>query len=283
MGHLGKLLFNAAALTLDSLPVGGRRFIAESGALIDFACSPRKRRNVRRNLLGTGVEPDRAAILSIFKHHAANMLEIFTASRWDEQEVSSRVQGAGIGLIERALSDGRGAILVTVHVGNWELAARFLGHAGFTMHVVAGVQMNRILTNAVKSAKERWGIEVINPQNSYRQLFRALSKNGVVALLLDGDIFTGGSPVELFGRKVSMPRGAVQLSRRAGAPVIGGFCRRLASERYDIYLESILQPDRDGALDEEEAMKRLYSRIEEYISRNRDQWCMFRDFWGDMR
>lgn len=282
MDDLGRFVFRTAAFVLDRLPAGLRHFLAGAGALLDYVSSPRKRRNVRSNLVGLGTTADPASVFSVFRHHAANMTEIFAASRWDAETIRKRIPNADTGVIEEELRKNRGVILVTVHTGNWELAALYLSYAGFRMYVVAGVQMNMILTNAVKDAKQRLGIEVINPEDSYRKLFNALGGNGVVALLLDGDLFTGGASVELFGKLVSMPRGAVQLSERTGAPVVGGYCRRLDHDRYCIHLEKILDPETDGPIGEEESMKRLYGRIEDYIARNRDQWCMFRDFWGDM-
>ena len=87
--------------------------------------------------------------------------------------------------------------------------------------------------------------------------------------------------MELFGKRVEMPDGAIQLSVRTGAPIIGGYCRRIGHERYEIHLEEILDPLSDGHVDEEESIELLYNRIQDFISANRDQWCMFRDFWGD--
>lgn len=282
MDDIGRLAFRTAAFVLARLPAGLRRMLAGAGALLDYAASPRRRRNVRSNLVGAGAAADPSSVLGVFRHHAANMTEIFAASRWDSETIRRRIPDTDTGAIDEALSKGRGVILVTVHAGNWELAALYMSHAGYRMHVVAGVQMNRILTDAVKDAKQRLGIEVINPENSYRKLFKALGGNGVVALLLDGDLFTGGAPVELFGKRISMPRGAVQLCERTGAPIIGGYCRRLEHDRYSIHLEKILDPETDGPIGEEESMKKLYGRIEDYIAINSDQWCMFRDFWGGL-
>jgi len=278
---IGELTFRTISTLLDSAPAGVRRLFADSGALLDFALSPGKRGRVHRNLRGIGGSAQAFDVLSIFRHHAANMIEMFASSRWSPEEVSKRIEFADTGILDEALEEGKGIILVTVHIGNWELAAQFFSHRGYSMNVVAGVQMNRFLTGAVKRAKERQGIRVINPEHSYRRLFKALSSNGLVALLLDGDIYRGGTEVELFSRRMVMPRGAVRLSARSGAPVIGGFCRRVGWERYRIHLERILSADDCGKGPEEEMQKKLYTKIEEFISCNSDQWCIFRDFLGD--
>ena len=279
--RIGELTFRTMAALLDSAPAAVRHLFADTGALLDFALSPRKRANVRRNLIGIAGSAGRSEILNVFRHHSANIVELFASSRWSPEDVSKRIESADTGILDEALREKKGIILVTVHIGSWELAARYLSQRGYRMNVVAGVQMNRLLTGAVKRAKERYGIRVINPEHSYRRLFGALSRNELVALLLDGDIYTGGTEVDLFSRRLVMPRGAVRLSGRSGAPVIGGFCRRTGRERYRIHLEPILSADDCRRGPEGEMQKRLYARIEDFISRNRDQWCIFRDFMGD--
>ncbi len=279
--RIGELTFRSIAALLDSAPSGVRRLFADTGALFDFALSRRKRDNVRRNLLGVAGSAGRSEILNIFRHHSANIIELFASSRWSPEEVSKRIEFADTGILDEALRERKGIILATVHIGNWELAARYFSQLGYRMNVVAGVQMNHLLTGAVKRAKERYGIRVINPERSYRRLFEALSSNELVALLLDGDLYTGGTEVELFSRRLVMPRGAVRLCERSGAPVIGGFCRRTGRERYRIHLEPILSADDCRRGPEEEMQKRLYGRIEDFISRNSDQWCIFRDFLGE--
>jgi KDO2-lipid IV(A) lauroyltransferase len=276
---IGVLSFNIIAFVLDIMPNWLRCFVADIGALMHYASSPARRNNVRKNLMGLGGSADTATVLKIFRHHAANLVEIFASSRWSAEQISRCIEYADTSLMEEALREKRGIILITVHTGNWELAARFLSHSGYRMSVVAGVQMNRILTGAVKAAKEKHGIAVFNPDHSYRRLFKSLSSNGVVALLLDGDVYTGGISIDMFDKRIVMPGGAIRLCRRSGAPIFGGFCRRTGRGRYRIHIEKIIDAEECRSLTDEEAQRRLFSKAAEYMSQNRDQWCIFRDFW----
>jgi lauroyl/myristoyl acyltransferase len=277
---IGGVTFDTLAYLLDALPSGMRSCVADIGAFMHYASSSAKRDNVRRNLSGVGAPAARGAVLGIFRHHAANMVEMFAASRWDADRISESIEFSDRSLIDGELENGRGIIIVTVHTGNWELAALFLSHIGYRMNVVAGVQMNNLLTEAVKGAKEKHGITVFTPEHSYRRLIESLSSNGVVALLLDGNIYTGGIEVELLNRRIVVPRGAVALSRRSGAPVMGGFCRRTGRERYRIHIEKIVDAEECRSLSEQKALNRIYAKVGDYIHRNSDQWCIFRDFWG---
>jgi KDO2-lipid IV(A) lauroyltransferase len=151
---------------------------------------------------------------------------------------------------------------------------------GYRLHVVAGVQMNRLLTGALREFKEHRGITVVNPHDSYRQLYRALGANGIVALLLDGDIFRGGSAVTLFGRRAELPNGAVRLARGTGAPIIGAYCRNTGGSRHFIHVEPIIGFGEIEGLSDAEALEHVSRAAERFIGANYDQWCVFRDFWG---
>lgn len=225
--------------------------------------------------------PSGGKVYGIFRNHSMNLIEMFTSSRWDGDEIKDRVDFPQKHLLDEAVASGRGVIIATAHLGNWELPGLLLGSLGYPLSVVAGEQMNSLLTDPVRRAKEEKGIVVIGPGNSYRRLYRILQDGGIVALLLDGDIFEGGVPVELFGRKVSLPRGAARLAMSTGAPVLGACCRRLDDDRSQLNMETLLAPGEAAQAGESGALRTIYSAIERYIRDNTDQWCIFRDFWEE--
>ncbi|MCK4236171.1 MAG: lysophospholipid acyltransferase family protein, partial [Candidatus Krumholzibacteria bacterium] len=279
VARLGELVFRLAAFVFDSIPEFLRGLIADLSATVYFMISPAKRKNVLCNLSGIGVEATSGSVLKIFRNHTRNIIEMFASSRWKPLDIQKRIDLEGREVLDHALKKGRGVILVTVHVGNWELAALFLSSCGYDLHVVTGVQMNRFLADAVKKVKETRGIRVIRPEHSYRRLFEALRSNGIVALLIDGDIFMGGAEVSLFGKDTIMPKGAVRLSKKTGAPIIGVFCRRLETGNFLINIEHIQEGRETASLPESESMKKLCGIMEDFIRKNSDQWCIFRRFW----
>jgi KDO2-lipid IV(A) lauroyltransferase len=277
----GYTLFRFAAAVLEGLPCRARSLVADLSALGYYCLSPGRRRNVRGNLSIIGEIPTRSEIYGVFRNHVINMMEMFASSRWSDAEISSRIEFPQREILDNALSAGRGVILATAHRGNWELPALLLGSLGYRLGVVAGIQMNPLLTDEVKRVKETRGIEVIGPEKPYRKLYRVLGEGGIVALLLDGDVFTGGSPVEIFGRKVSLPRGAARLAERTGAPVLGAYCRRLSDDRSRISMEIVLAAGEAARMGERASQERIYRVIEKYIEGNSDQWCIFRRFWEE--
>ena len=280
MERIGTFIFRLTAAVASTLPGGARGALADAAAAVSYASSPARRSSVRENLSNAGSPAGQRAVFAVFRHHARNIIEMFASSRWSDEQIRRRIGIDGGEALDEALKAGAGVILVTGHIGNWELGALYLASLGHRLHVVAGVQMNKLLTGAVKDAKEARGIEVVNPSTPYRRLLRALASGGVVALLVDGDVYTGGREIRFFGRSVKAPDGPVRLSRASGAPIVAGYCRRLGENRYRIHLETVLQAGEASTLPDDQALGRVYGALERYVSDNADQWCIFRPFWG---
>jgi lauroyl/myristoyl acyltransferase len=276
---IGKLIFRLVARCADVVPNGVRESTARACALFQFAFSPQKRKNVTENISRTGKPATVRSVLGIFALHSRNIIEIFSSSLWKEDAITRRFEMEGKDALDQALAEGKGAILVTAHIGSWELGALYLQALGLDLHVVAGVQMNRLLTGAVKEAKEKRGIQVINPDDSYRKLIKALAANAIVALLVDGNIYSGGTDIAFFGARARVPDGPLRLARASGAPIVGGYCRRLDSRRCKIHIERIMKAHEIESMSERDALNRVYGTIERFIGQNADQWCMFRRFW----
>ena len=276
---MGNTVFRVTAAVLDALPGRVRSLAADISAFGSYCLSPGKRRNVRGNLSVVGSPPSSSDIYGIFRNRSMNIMEMFASSRWDGDEINGRIEFPQRQILDDALTAGKGAIFATAHIGNWELPALLLGSLGYRLGVVAGEQMNSLLTDSVKRTKEKKGLEVIGPEQPYRKLCRILQEEGIVALLLDGDVFEGGTPIELFGREVNLPRGAARLAMITGAPVLGAYCRRITDDRSRISMETVLAPGEASRVGESVAQQRIFEAIESYIRDNADQWCIFRRFW----
>ena len=152
-----------------------------------------------------------------------------------------------------------------------------LAHWGYTLHAVAGVQLSRWLTPAVRETKSELAIHTVAPEDGFRKLLRALEHNDLVALMVDGDIYSHGVPVEFFGRETRFPAGPGVLAQRTGASIICGFCERLGPGRFRIVMEPALDPadfPHTAALNAAVA-----AASERHIRGHLDQWCIFRPLW----
>src|SRR5262249_40242563 len=104
---------------------------------------------------------------------------------------------------QTARDRGRGVLLVTVHLGNWEFGAPLLTRRGVRLQVITGPEPQSQLTELRQAARARWGIETLalgeNPFAAV-EIIRRLEANNAVALLMDRPPSATATRVALFGR-----------------------------------------------------------------------------------
>jgi KDO2-lipid IV(A) lauroyltransferase len=214
---------------------------------------------------------------AMMRSHNRMMFEFFRLPHLTREELLQAVEVTGREHLEQAVARGRGVVITCTHVGNWELAAVVLAEWGYVLHAVAGVQLARWLTPAVRETKSELAIHTIAPEDGFRKLLRALEHNDLVALMVDGDIYSHGVSVDLFGRETSFPSGPGVLAQRTGALIICGYCERLSPGRFRIVMEPPLDPA--AFPDTASLIAAVASTSERHIREHLDQWCIFRPLW----
>jgi KDO2-lipid IV(A) lauroyltransferase len=184
-----------------------------------------------------------------------------------------------------ALQSGRGAVIVTGHLGNWDIAAKGLRDYGAPVNLVMAREANATMQQRARDAKEEAGIRVIYSDVSVFSSFnmiRALRNNEIVAIQLDRPVGAGGMRrVEFFGRAALFPSGPFLLARLAGAPVIPVFAPRIGRRHYAIRLGACHEVPRDregGALDR--VMREVIREFEAAVGAYPLQWFQFTPFWS---
>ena len=276
------LLACLSALT-TALPVSVGYAIANGLARVHLWFFPARRHaalvNLATILPGSSRRDRMRVVTKMMASYNCMLYEFFRLPRLERDELFGNVEVVGHEHIVEGLGRGRGVIVTSCHLGNWELGAVALAHLGHTMHAVAGVQLGRWLAPAVRDAKSELAVHTIRPEDGYRKLWRALSRNDLLALMVDGDIFGQGIALEFFGREVRWPAGPGVLSKRTGAPVVNACVQRLGKGRFRLTLEPMLDPD---AFADDYAMNvAIAATTERQIRDNIEQWCIFRPFWGE--
>jgi len=214
---------------------------------------------------------------AMMRSHNRMMFEFFRLPHLTRDELLHAVDVWGREHLEQAVARGRGVVITCTHVGNWELAAVVLAEWGYVLHAVAGVQLARWLTPAVRETKSELAIHTVAPEDGFRKLLRALEHNDLVALMVDGDLFSHGVSVDLFGRETPFPSGPGVLAQRTGALIICGYCERVRPGRFRIVMEPPLDPA--AFPDTASLIAQVARTSERHIREHLDQWCIFRPLW----
>jgi KDO2-lipid IV(A) lauroyltransferase len=150
---------------------------------------------------------------------------------------------------------------------------------GYPLHAVAGVQLSRWLSGAVRDTKTELSITTISPEDGFRKILRALDHNDPVALMVDGDLYAHGHTVEWFGRATPFPAGPGVLAQRTGALILCGYCERTTPGRFRIVIEPPLDPATFATT--AELHQAVAATAERHIRAHLDQWCIFRPMWAE--
>ena len=244
------------------------------------------RKIVRRNLAFAYPDWDSKCIrhhtIAIFKNVFVTLLEILQAFFLDQQTIlnSIRIKGDQNAI---HLTKSRQVILVTGHIGNWEMANLFLSsYCKAPMITIARRLKPAFLDRLFYKMRSRYGTIIIDKMNSLAQIKRFIGKGYNLELLADqGTKISEGVEVSFFNRRVTATPVVAILARRYNCPVIPGCCIREADGNLSIvfYPPLPLKKTRNLRSDIRENTQLMMSAIEKAIREYPDQWFWFNKRW----
>jgi KDO2-lipid IV(A) lauroyltransferase len=248
---------------------------SRAGGVLHFIISRNKRRYYLDNISPAARTKSGCRPWTAFQNHILNVLELLKAPSESPEDILKRVTIHGRDVFDRAAARNEGLIVVTIHSGNWELSGLALALEGYPITTIAGEQLKAAWSEKVKDWKRQYGIKVMSPDRSLRNLYRDLDQGRFIVLHMDGDMFQGGFELDFLGKRSRLPRGPAHLARVTGVPVCFAVCRRRDRHRLDIYLKQPMPPpdSREAELD---FTKKLAAEIENCILEEPGQWCIFR-------
>lgn len=284
-------MFTAFYITVNIisylLPIRCAYFIAKIiSAATYFIIYKRARDNVRQNLLrvfGEDIEKwklDRM-VFKTFQSFSLFMYEFLIMRKLNRKTQPRFVTAVGFEKVERALENGKGAIMITGHLGNWEWGAALLTYLGHPPTVIATRFKNEFVTKFYYDRRAQQGMEVAYLDEAVRKTLRKVKNNGIVAILGDRDYTKQGIEMELFGTETKIPAGGILLGLRSGAAVFPAFAIRVGLCRYKVYFDDPLRFESKGYKEEElkRDLEKWVTVLEKYVRKYPTQWYRFERFW----
>ena len=282
---LNRLFYYRIAQTAAStLPRPARLRLARGlGRLLSRAV-PAERRAVRSNLARVlpGSPPrelDRR-VSETFANFGAFFADLLTLNRQPAATLGAYVASAeGEHHLDAALAAGRGVVLLTAHLGNWEFAGRLLSSRGRrTAHVVLSAEQDQALERYLRLDSPQLRFVTRRHATSTLGLLAALRRAELVAMQADRP--TGGrgdAIVPFFGEPAAFPIGPFVLARAAGAAVVTAFCAMAPGGRYRLEIDP---PNWVKPGEETSALATTVAALERVIRAYPTQWFNFFDAWS---
>lgn len=171
-----------------------------------------------------------------------------------------------------AHKEGKGVIILTGHLGNYEWGASLMGYNGFSVAVISVEYKTEFIRDLYEFNRKRAGIGVFYVRRSFTGPIRFLRNGGVLCIAGDRSFEGSTVTVKMFGRDVEIPRGAFFLASKLRAPVVPGFCLREKDNFYHVYFERPFKIKEDEI---EMGIKRYVEILERYIKKYPEQWLLF--------
>jgi len=251
-----------------------------------FLLDGRHRRLALRNLdaaFGTerGPAERRAIARSSFRHFGAVAADVLKLFHLSTERARALIEVEGAEHLAGALAAGRGALIMTGHLGNWEVGAAAMSRFG-KLNVIARRLDNSALEKELFGLRRRLGATVIYKKEAARRVLEALRDGEIVAILIDQNVLRReGVFVDFFGRTASTTPGLAAFHLRTGAPVLPVFCRPTAAAGYRIEIHPPLDLPSAGP-PEANVLKitQIFTKIiETEVRRTPEFWLWFHDRW----
>lgn len=191
----------------------------------------------------------------------------------------------GWNIVEELVARGRGLIVVTGHLGNWELGGAYVAARGLPIDAVARHMANPLFDRYLTATRQRIGMSVVHDEEAVRRVPRSLRAGRAVAFLVDqGAVGLASTWVPFFGRYAKTPRGPAVFALRLGTPIVFGVALRQPSGRFQLSFEAVAAQDTgDREADVDRIVADYTAALERWVRRAPEQYFWHHRRWKHQR
>ena len=215
-----------------------------------------------------------------FQNLGINLIELLRFPKLNRENIDEFVTMIGRDRIDTALKNGKGAIMLTAHLGNWELMAAYAALKDYPINVVARPIYYEGYNKILVKLRESKGIKVIY-RDDVKPMLQSLKNNELLGILADQDtVKVDGLFVKFFDELAYTPTGPAALAMKTGAPLIPCFIIR-ENGRHKIFVEEPLPVMTTGDKDKDLLINtEMYGKvIEKWVRKYPSQWVWMHQRW----
>jgi KDO2-lipid IV(A) lauroyltransferase len=281
-------IYLAAVFLATMFPLKVLYWIARRVANIHRFFDGKGRAAVRANIrVVTGDKLDEKALNRAVKQTYYNfslyLAEFFRTKKLDRGYFDSHVEVLGTENVDAALERGKGVVIVSAHISNWELGLHYFCTRGYPSYVIVASHKNKKVDDLFLKPRIEAGARPISTGDAMEGGYKALRENGILILMADRVTTKGGVERTFFGKPALFPKGPAKFAVGARAPLIPAYIFRQPDNSFTLQFDEPVYTD--DMPDSEESVERLMDhyirRFESYISRDPTQYGVFYRIWKD--
>ena len=215
-----------------------------------------------------------------YKNFLKTVIDIMFFPKMSDEQIKKLMTYDDGGLFEKTYKNGKGAILLSAHYGNWELTALSFSKR-YPMSVIVAKQSNPLVDKIINDIRTNHGFNAINRDSmAFKGVLKALKRNEFVAILSDQDAGKQGIFIPFFGRPASMAKGPALFAIRAGCPVLTAFGVSHPDGTMKVKIDEIPLPETGNEEKDIEIITTEYAKkLEQAVREHPEQWFWFHRKW----
>jgi KDO2-lipid IV(A) lauroyltransferase len=270
------------------LPVRLGRWLCRGFGRLALRLRPRERRRAEANLArafpGRAAAERRRLLAAAAAALGENLHDTLVVERTAARGFPGVADDGAVAAIAALRAEGRGVLVLTGHLGCWELLGAYLAAGLGGLATVTGTVHNAPLDALLQARRRRLGLRPLPRDGGAAPLLRELRRGGVAAVLLDQNTRVPNVDVPFFGRPAPTPVGFAKLALRLGTPVLPVAIAREGPGHRVTHLPA-LRPEAAAGGEEEAALRAFLGRcnaaLEVMIRRNPAEWVWFHRRWDE--
>jgi KDO2-lipid IV(A) lauroyltransferase len=175
-----------------------------------------------------------------FRHFGSVLADIIKIQHMKRDKILRLISIEGTEHLDRATRKGKGVLIFSAHLGNWEIATAPVSEIG-KVNVIARPFDNRLLEKEFLKIRTKLGANVIHKHQAARPVLRALGLNEMVAILIDQNVVRSQAVfVDFFGKPAATTPSLAAFFLKTDAPIVPVFCYPVRSGRYHVKIRDPL-------------------------------------------
>ena len=262
------------------------RALAAAGGTVAWAGQKERRETLLKNLSYTAPGRSEAEYRRLarrtFRNLAVTAVDQFRLPSIDAKALQALFEIRGLEHIESSLARGKGTVIVTAHLGPYELASGCFASLGYKAHGMVE-NLDPALLDALAAYRSATGMQLVNIKDGLRAAYRVLGNNECLLLVADRAIGEVRGVVEMpfAGGIRPLPTGPAVFAQATGAGLVTAFAslNPARKPRYLMEFDPPMFAEGRGEAERMRLMSRIVERMEAAIRRNPDQWFVFQPNW----
>ncbi len=210
-----------------------------------------------------------------FRNHAKAYVDLMQMPVAEVEDLKPKLVPSGYELLAEARAAGKGVLMVSCHMGSWEVVAAIWALTTAPVNLFAEVLEPQEMFDWYRTTRARLGISVLPLNRSgLRKVLQALDANEIVITALDRDIAGTGIECDFFGHRARIPDGVATIALHRGTPIMPVCVYRLPDDSYRGvgYPPIFAQSTGDAKGDVRRITQLLVRCMERMIREHPDQW-----------